>query len=206
MRVRERRVTFDSVLDVAEHLANRSGLQALSLVLIAKELGIRSPSLYNHIDGLASLKRELALKGLREFTRNVLQAMAGKSGDDAIRAFCYTTRDFAKVRPGLYEAMQLPRSKADRELHAAVREFGGTIGAALSAYHLEPTSARYLMRIVRSMTYGFITLEKNEGFSRDLDIEESFSYMVEWFISTLNRKQSLVPRAAKALKRAMPHA
>jgi AcrR family transcriptional regulator len=40
------------VVEGAASLADEKGLEAVTLTALASELGIRTPSLYNHVDGL----------------------------------------------------------------------------------------------------------------------------------------------------------
>lgn len=44
----------------------------LTLAALAKQLGVRAPSLYKHVDGLCDLQREVAMEG----TRRLLACMA----------------------------------------------------------------------------------------------------------------------------------
>ena len=55
-----RRTGLDTPTVVAAAaLVNREGVAALSLKRLADELGVQTPSLYNHGDGLPGLEREL---------------------------------------------------------------------------------------------------------------------------------------------------
>ena len=56
------RVDRERVLVAASELANRHGLDQLSMSELALALGIRTPSLYTHVAGLSELHRLLALK------------------------------------------------------------------------------------------------------------------------------------------------
>ena len=72
-------LTRAAVVEAAGALADEGGLEALSLVDLAERLGIRKPSLYNHVAGIGDLRRELALVGLRELGRSLSRAAAGKA-------------------------------------------------------------------------------------------------------------------------------
>ena len=62
-------LTKQSVVQAAADLINAEGLEALSLGRLASELGIRTPSLYNHVDGLPGLMRELSILNARNLGR-----------------------------------------------------------------------------------------------------------------------------------------
>ena len=49
------RLTKTAVVQAAAELINEEGTDALSLNRLAEKLDIRTPSLYNHVDGLPGL-------------------------------------------------------------------------------------------------------------------------------------------------------
>ena len=50
-----------TVVEAAAKLVDEEGLDQLSLGRLAVHLGVRTPSLYNHVAGLPGLKHDLAL-------------------------------------------------------------------------------------------------------------------------------------------------
>jgi AcrR family transcriptional regulator len=50
----------ERVVDAAAQLADAHGLQAVTLARVAGELGVRAPSLYNHVEGRDGLLRAVA--------------------------------------------------------------------------------------------------------------------------------------------------
>ena len=93
-----------TVIQAAAVLADTVGLEKVTLGDVAAQLGVRTPSLYNHVAGLTGLQRELTLLGLHELSRRLGRAVMGKSKDEAIRALAWAYRDFVKEHPGLYTA------------------------------------------------------------------------------------------------------
>ena len=98
-------VTRERVVAIAAELADAHGLEALTLAQVAAALKIRLPSLYNHVDGLLGLRRELALLGGRELLDRVSRAAIGKAGDDAMLALAQAYRDYIMAHPGRYAAI-----------------------------------------------------------------------------------------------------
>ena len=80
------RVTKAAVIQAASDIADEKGLNNVSLKVVAEKLNIRTPSLYNHIDNLDDLLREVAHTGMRAMNQRMTQAAIGKSGDAAIQA------------------------------------------------------------------------------------------------------------------------
>ena len=92
------------VVQAAADLANAEGVDALSLGRLAERLGVRTPSLYNHIDGLPGLYRELSLLNTRRLGERLGNAAIGKAGPDAVMAVAQAYREHIKEFPGLYMA------------------------------------------------------------------------------------------------------
>src|SRR3954469_10643694 len=94
----------NAVVQAAAALADIAGLGQLTLADLAARLGVRTPSLYNHVAGLPGLRRDLALLGTRELSMRLSRAAIGKSGDAAVQSVCQAYRAFVNEHPGLYAA------------------------------------------------------------------------------------------------------
>ena len=178
-----------AVVRAAADLADAHGIDALTLGDVAIRLGIRTPSLYNHIAGLDGLRRELALLGVRELNVRLSRAAIGKAGDGAIIAFADAYRSFAHAHPGLYAATQRAPAPGDIALHAAADEVIETIVAVLGAYGLEGDDAVHTVRALRSVLHGFISLEMGGGFGLPLNLDESFRRLLQIFIDGLHHQE-----------------
>src|SRR5260370_35865649 len=75
-----------TVVGAAAKLVDEEGIEQLSLGRLAERLGVRTPSLYNHVSGLPGLKHDLALFCSRELLDRLLRATIGKSRPAAICA------------------------------------------------------------------------------------------------------------------------
>ncbi len=184
----------DSVIAAAVALADANGLESLSLTALASQLGIRTPSLYNHINGLDGLRQALALRGMRELADRLGHVAMGKAGDEAILALGYAYRAFVSEHPGLYAATVRSPRIGDSPDPAILKVEGrllDVILAVLSAYQLTKIDALHAARALRSLVHGFATLESSGGFGIALDIDESFRYMVAVFIEGLRHHQRL---------------
>jgi AcrR family transcriptional regulator len=174
-----------AVVRAAADLADAKGIDVPTLGELAAHLGVRTPSLYNHVNGLEGLRRDLALLGVRELNARLSRAAVGKAGDAAIAAFADAYRAFAHAHPGLYAATQRAPGPDDNELHAAADEVVATIVAVLAAYGLEGNDAVHTVRAFRSVLHGFVSLEMGGGFGLPLDLDESFRRLLRIFITGL---------------------
>lgn len=183
-------------------LADEEGLECLTLARVAERLGVRTPSLYNHLPGLSGLRREMAVLGVRELGRRLGRAAIGKSSDEAIEALADAYRAFVKERPGLYAA-SLPASGSsgspDPELQAAEQEVVEVVLAVIAPYRLRGEDALHAVRGLRSALHGFATLESAGGFGLKLDVDESFHRLVRTLVEGL-RQESAQGQAASAAR------
>ncbi len=180
-----------TVIEAAAELADRDGLAALTLAALAERLGVRTPSLYNHVAGLPGVSRDLALLGLRELSARLGRAAIGKSGDEAVLAMADAYRSFVREHPGVYAAtVRSPRliDPHDRELQAAEAQLMAIVLAVLAAYGLEEDEAVRAARGLRSVVHGFATLEAAGGFAMPVEIDASFTWLTRVFLQGLRRE------------------
>ena len=90
------------VVQTAAELVNSEGVEALTINRLAKELGVRPPSLYNHIRSLAGLRHDLALLSMQNLGERLINAAAGRSGAPGIMILAEKYREYIKTFPGLY--------------------------------------------------------------------------------------------------------
>jgi AcrR family transcriptional regulator len=67
----------DRVVAAAAAIADAEGLDAVKLARVAAALGVKSPSLYDHVDGRDGLVRGIALLGLAELAADIHAAVHG---------------------------------------------------------------------------------------------------------------------------------
>lgn len=180
----------EAILQAAEKLINQHGLDGLTMVTLAAAVNVRAPTLYHYFQGLSGIKRSLALRGLREMSTRLGRAVMGKSGDAAIIALAYALHDFARAHPGLYEATSRAPEGGDPEWQAAGAEVVDIGLRALSAYQLTPDDALHMVRILRSIVHGFVSLDRAGGFALPLDRDETFRRLIDIALLYLHERRS----------------
>jgi AcrR family transcriptional regulator len=182
-------LTLEDVVDAAATIADRDGLEAASLRAVADELGIKTPSLYNHVAGLAGLRRELALFAARQMTELAENAAGDYTPEDIIRRTAHDYRRFALDHRGLYRAMlPAPKPGEDEELYEALAAPVSFLAATLIAAGVAPERTIHLIRALRAVVHGFVDLEMNDGFGMPEDIDTSFDSAIDVVIAgVLNR-------------------
>ena len=73
----------DAVVDAALAVVDENGPRALTLATVAARVGVATPSLYQHVAGLAHLRARVAARVLTEMTAVATDAVVGRSRDDA---------------------------------------------------------------------------------------------------------------------------
>jgi AcrR family transcriptional regulator len=164
-----------AVVDAAAQLADAEGLEAVTLARVARELGVRAPSLYVHVGGLEDLHARLAARGARALGAALGFAAAGRAGGDALRAIADAYRSYATQHPGTYAALQRARDLGNDDTGA---DAVAVLLAVLRGYGLEGAAAIHAARAIRSGLHGFVVLERDEGFGIPLALDESYRQLV----------------------------
>lgn len=179
----KRGLTLELIIAAAAEIADRDGLAALSLASLASNLGVRSPSLYNHVDGQAALRRELGMHAASILATDLVDAIGGRDGAAALRAAALALRDYAHRHPGLYASL-LPAPTPDQDpvLAAALLVPVTVVGSVLVEMGVDSEIVISLIRVFRAAVHGFVDLELRGGFGLPDDIDDSFALLVELVI------------------------
>jgi len=181
---RKRGLTRHDVVTAAAAIANTGGLDSVTLAAVAAKLGVRSPSLYAHVDGLDSLRRRLALRAASEMATALEDAARGREGVDALRSLAWGYRNFAGASPGLYEAAQRAvHPGEDDELYDALARAALPVLTALAQAGVSPGDRVHVTRAFRSALHGFVQLERASGFGMPESVDESFDRLVELLLA-----------------------
>ena len=198
-------ISRDEVIATAARIADRDGLASATPSAVARALGVRTPSLYHHVDGAAGLRRALAWAAADELTLRVASAV-DDAGDraDALRSVAHAYRAFAIEHPGLHQALlPAPRPGEDDELAAAMAAPVAIVAGIIADSSGDPSDdadamppdamppdamppdAIHAIRAFRAMVYGFAALETANGFGIPVDIDDSFDRAVDMIIGAL---------------------
>ena len=167
-----------AVVAAAAEIADAEGLDRLTLARVAAAAGVRTPSLYNHVESLDDVRRRVALLALRDLADALRDAAVGRAGDDALAAMADAYRAYARRHPGRYAATQRAPAEGDEEMRAAAKGAVDVVLAILRGYGLEGDDAIHAARGVRSALHGFVALEAGGGFGIPVDLDESYARMV----------------------------
>lgn len=181
-------LTPDLVTAAAADLADRIGYDALSLSALARELGVKTPSLYAHVAGLDALRADLTRFALDELADQAGAALAGRSGRAALHAFADTYRAYAHAHPGRYDATRaaVPEGAAGAAALAAGRRHADLTRSVLRGYALAPAYEVHAIRLIGSVVHGFASLELAGSFAHsEPSGDESWTAVLDALDATL---------------------
>ena len=174
-------LTGDDVVASAAGLADEIGFQGVTMGVLADRLGVRAPSLYKHVDGLADVQHRLATLALSELGEVIRDAVQGMAGRDALAALLTAVRGYVSAHPGRYMAtIGVEATGPDDPLQAASTRVIDSIAAVLRGYGIAEGEMTHAIRTIRSTMHGFAMLEASRGFQWDADPDESFDWMTRF--------------------------
>lgn len=185
-------LTPDLIVTEAAALADRDGLGALTLTDLAGHLGVRSPSLYKHLDGLPDLQRRLSERGLRELAAALAPDGAPTSPPARLRALGRAYRRFASERPGLYAATVRAPGPDEPDVLRAAGDLTDVVLRDLAAFGLADDDLVHAARSVRSALHGFVALEAAGGFGLPQSVDESFEHLLDDLEAALRSRRRRV--------------
>jgi AcrR family transcriptional regulator len=153
------------IVIAARRLLEDDGPEALSMRNVAAEIGIRAPSLYEHVADKRALESAIIAAGLHEQGVALRAALVGDAAGDPLTAIAQSWRRWAHAHPhvyGLIYARDLDRSDAavaESELFAGapLREICG--GDLVTA------------RVIWAFAHGMVNLELTDRFPPGTDVE-----------------------------------
>jgi AcrR family transcriptional regulator len=176
------RVGLDTatVVAAAAEIADEIGLSNVTMTVVAERLGVRAPSLYNHIDGQADLNRRIAELAVTEIGDALRDALQGCAGTDALTAAARTIRTFVIDHPGRYAAsIRISPDGCDDPLVAAGERVIESMTAVLAGYDVGPADTIHALRMLRSLFHGFAVLEAAGGCQLQTEVDDSFTWLID---------------------------
>jgi AcrR family transcriptional regulator len=153
------------IVEAARRLLEEQGPEALSMRNVAAEIGIRAPSLYEHVTDKRALESAIIAAGLDEQGVALTHAVAAGEGDP-LAAIAMAWRGWALSHPHVYRLIyvrDLDRSDpavaaAELAAGAPLRELcGGDLVAA---------------RAIWAFAHGMVQLELCDRFPPGTDVDE----------------------------------
>ncbi|WP_329790694.1 WHG domain-containing protein [Lentzea sp. DG1S-22] len=174
-----------AVISAGAALADEIGFPNVTMGLLAERVGVRTPSLYKHVESLDALRHDISVQAMRELRDAVAGAVSGRSGPDAVRAIAGAHRRWALDHPGRHAATVRAPATDDEEGRRVVGEAMQVFLNALNGFGLNGTQAVDAARVLRSALHGFVSLECAGGFGLPREVARSYRFLVETLVEGL---------------------
>jgi len=184
---KENSLTQQDVIEAAIACLDKEGESALGVNRVARELGIKPPAIYKHLDGNTALRRAVALAIWRRFLAMCQQHTTELTEPQVLlRTLGHTTRNFARSHPALYKVMmQFQLQPTDPETAPIIQEALGFLKRALQSYEFTETELIDAMRIANAAVYGFISVEQSGLMTLERSTDASYEVMLDVLIVAL---------------------
>ena len=179
----------EALVEASKGLIEENGIAAFSMRALAEKLGVKTASLYAHIESMDALFTEVGLSALHDQKAAQLAAIEEKDGDAAVFALAKSYRAFAKAHAALYQLiMQMPMGK-DETLRTAAAMTAEPSMQVLQGYALTDERRMHWQRVLRGVMHGFVSQEASGYFLHyPVDLEESYRLAIECVIDGLHKE------------------
>jgi AcrR family transcriptional regulator len=172
-----------AVVAAALEVVDEVGADQLALARVAERVGVRVPSLYNHVDSVAALRDLLAIEVTEELAERLRDAALGRSGDDAVRQLMAAWRAYVVDHPQRYALVPVRAPTAGTPLATAGERLVAVVVAVLRGFDLDDEAAIHATRCLRSALHGFATLEAAGGFGLPYDLDRTYERLADMVLA-----------------------
>ncbi len=172
------------MLEAAVDVVQGEGADGLGISSVARALGIRPASMYNHVTSGEALARRVADEGTRRLVEALKSAVRGVvEPQEQLRLLAHGVRDWAVANGGLYGLMaRVQPDYSSADIPPVARDLLDLFDRPLGQLGIAQDQRVHAMRSLRAAIHGFVLLEASGQFQLDADVAESFRWSVESLI------------------------
>jgi AcrR family transcriptional regulator len=182
------RVTKAAVIQTASDIADEKGLNNVSLKVVAEKLNIRTPSLYNHIESLDDLLRQIAHSGMKAMNERMSQNAIGKAGDIAIKSIGIEYLNFMIEHPGIYETIQWATWHGNDETAKIFDNYISLLTTLILSCHLKNPKIDEILNLLTGVLHGYTTLQLRNAFENPNDVRQSLCNTLDTVLLGIHQK------------------
>lgn len=181
----EKKINRADIVREGMKLLNQAGIDGVTLKALAEQLGIKSPSLYNHFKNREELLGILAEASLANFYQALLSVKDTKEPIKNIRLMAEAYLTFALDYPNQYILVQNPNYWRSKEAVGISNQIVSLVQAELQSFSLSPEKEIHFVRLLRAYLDGFSSFSNREAFKLPVSITESFSFGLDLILAGL---------------------
>lgn len=181
------RIDRDAILTVTRDLVAEHGAADVSLHRVARELGVKAPSLYRYVRNKEALLQAINEDTQRRLFTAIYDALDQHPDSPPVKRLllgAHAQRQFAHENTQLYRLLfetSQPESQTNPEIATAGVLRLQSIVAGITGEATSLTALRGLLAII----HGFITLELGGQFRRGGDLSDAFTDAIQLYIQGL---------------------
>ncbi len=178
-------ITQELVLETACEMIEAEGVDGFSMHQLAKELGVKTPSLYRYFKNKTNLLRAVNEMTMRELIGAIAEQMEKTlSHSEQLLNIALTYRDYAHAYPRRYGLMYTNTIDALRPDDDEAEESMLPFQALMAEFSGEADSLPAL-RGIFALMHGFVILELAGQLRRGGDLDEAYrksltAYLAGW--------------------------
>lgn len=183
-------LTMERIAETAMRLVSEKGYNKFSMRELAKELHCQAASLYNHIESIDDINREVGRLASEKMNALLEEATEGKERDEALIELAYAYRDFVKDENELYSAiMGMPAIPKDDTLEVG-RDSLRVVRKVVAQYGISRANAVNFSRCFRAALHGFASYEVAGYYTApEVNARESFKFLVQGYLNWIHRME-----------------
>ncbi|MGF1516195.1 MAG: TetR/AcrR family transcriptional regulator [Nodosilinea sp.] len=192
---KDKSLSRQDVIAAAIACIDLEGAAALGVSRVARQLGIKPPAIYKHLENGADLRHATAIALWQQYVTECQRAIDGRLiTTDLLKQLGHFTRTFAKTYPARYQIMmQVQLQPSDSEAADIIQQLLAFLHQTLKVYDLSHTQLVDVMRMLNAAIYGFIAIEQASLMTLDQSIDQSYDVMLEGLIVAIKHIQFRIP-------------
>lgn len=178
---KENSLTPQDVTNAVLACLDKEGEAALGVNRVARELGIKPPAIYKHVNGKAGLRRAAVLTIWNDYLLHCQDAVANISKPQALfQVGAQAARSYAKSYPARYAVMmQYQMRPTNPEEAAIIQRSLCFFQQSLQLHELSNDALVDCMRMVNAAISGFINREQLELMTLSRSSDASYEVMLD---------------------------
>jgi AcrR family transcriptional regulator len=175
-------INYETIVQTALELVERTGSDELSLALVAGTLGVKPPSLYRYIANKDALLRAVNQRTFQQLNAAYQAALASEQlPGEQLLAASRAHRAFAHAHPRAYSLAMTTRASEQRPEQQALNDIAIPLQAA-AAQLVGAERSLSALRGLFALIHGFVMLELYDQLRRGGDLAAAFEEGVNVYL------------------------
>lgn len=190
-RRKGRSLTRADVINAAIECLDEDGQKAFGVNRVARQLSIKPPSIYNHVQGNDDLHRAVALEGWRHLLDLYGPDPEGQPPLERLKEVCRIFRRFARQRPAYFAVTAATfLNPTDADVAEVFGQHMELVRRNLTPVGVAEESLGPAVVALRASLQGFSTMEANGQVEGGAEGDAAF----EWMLDTIMGAYQMGPR------------